>query len=46
MIIGNEEVEQSLYSRLVRGKEFSSGLDEQLAKQAHEAGKLFLPSFV
>lgn len=36
-IVGKEEVEQSLYSQLVRGKEFSSGLDEQLAKQAHEA---------
>ncbi|EXB51889.1 hypothetical protein L484_006234 [Morus notabilis] len=42
-IIGNEEVEQSMYGQLVRNKEFSSGLNEELAKQANEAGKLFLP---
>ncbi|EXB75125.1 hypothetical protein L484_025899 [Morus notabilis] len=41
-IIGNEEVEQSMYGQLVRNKEFSSGLNEELAKQANEAGKLFL----
>ncbi|XP_024022830.1 CBBY-like protein [Morus notabilis] len=36
-IIGNEEVEQSMYGQLVRNKEFSSGLNEELAKQANEA---------
>ncbi|PON62047.1 HAD-like domain containing protein [Trema orientale] len=43
-IIGNEEVEQSLYGRLVLGKGFSSGVDEQLAKEVKKAGKFFLIS--
>ncbi|KAL5577678.1 hypothetical protein UlMin_019377 [Ulmus minor] len=36
-IIGNEEVEQSMYGRLVSHDEFSSGVDEQLAKEAKKA---------
>ncbi|XP_062096611.1 CBBY-like protein [Humulus lupulus] len=36
-IIGNEEVEQSTYSRLVHSKQFSSGLDEEIAKEAKKA---------
>ncbi|XP_057971636.1 uncharacterized protein LOC131160220 isoform X3 [Malania oleifera] len=36
-IVGNEEVEQSLYGQLVLGKGMSSGLDEQLAMEAKKA---------
>ncbi|KAM6575196.1 hypothetical protein CsatA_023523 [Cannabis sativa] len=36
-IIGNEEVEQSMYGRLVHHKQFSSGLDEEIAKEAKKA---------
>ncbi|GAV86417.1 HAD_2 domain-containing protein [Cephalotus follicularis] len=36
-IVGNEEVEQSLYGQLVLGKGMSLGLDEQLAKEARKA---------
>lgn len=38
-IVGNEEVKRSLYGELVTNKELSSGLDEQLAKEAIKAGK-------
>ncbi|KAK8608224.1 hypothetical protein V6N13_023653 [Hibiscus sabdariffa] len=36
-VVGNEEVEQSLYGQLVFGKGVSSSLDEQLAKEARKA---------
>ncbi|PON67731.1 HAD-like domain containing protein [Parasponia andersonii] len=36
-IIGNKEVEQSLYGRLVLGKGLTSGVDEQLAKEVKKA---------
>ncbi|KAA8537105.1 hypothetical protein F0562_029583 [Nyssa sinensis] len=36
-IVGNEEVEQSFYGQLALGKGVSSGLDEQLAKEARKA---------
>ncbi|KAL5773445.1 hypothetical protein ACOSQ2_013369 [Xanthoceras sorbifolium] len=36
-IVGNEEVEQSLYGQLVLGKRVPSGLDEQLAKEVKKA---------
>ncbi|KAL5549977.1 hypothetical protein UlMin_000153 [Ulmus minor] len=38
-IIGNEEVEQSMYGRLVSHDEFSSSVDEQLAKEAKKAAE-------
>lgn len=38
-IVGNVEVERSLYGQLVFGKGVSAGLDEQLAKEARKAGK-------
>ncbi|KAK7246109.1 hypothetical protein RIF29_40968 [Crotalaria pallida] len=37
IVVGNKEVEQSLYGQLVSGKVISSGLDEQLAKEAKRA---------
>ncbi|MBA0695562.1 hypothetical protein Goari_002181, partial [Gossypium aridum] len=37
-VVGNEEVEKSLYGQLVFGKGMSSSLDEQLAKEARKAG--------
>lgn len=37
-IIGNAEVEQSLYAQLVFGKGVSASLDEQLAKEVAKAG--------
>ncbi|KAE8722928.1 Haloacid dehalogenase-like hydrolase (HAD) superfamily protein isoform 2 [Hibiscus syriacus] len=36
-IVGNEEVEKSLYGQLVFGKGVSASLDEQLAKEARKA---------
>lgn len=36
-IVGNIEVEQSFYGQLVLGEGVSSGLDEQLAKEARKA---------
>ncbi|KAF3450157.1 hypothetical protein FNV43_RR06237 [Rhamnella rubrinervis] len=36
-IVGNEEVEKSLYGQLARSKVFSSDLDEQLAMEAKKA---------
>ncbi|KAK6284203.1 hypothetical protein POUND7_003155 [Theobroma cacao] len=36
-VIGNEEVEKSLYGQLVFGKAMTSSLDEQLAKEARKA---------
>ncbi|XWS19947.1 hypothetical protein CRYUN_Cryun31cG0059400 [Craigia yunnanensis] len=36
-VVGNEEVEKSLYGQLVLGKAMSSSLDEQLAKEARKA---------
>ncbi|KAK5792397.1 CBBY-like protein isoform X1 [Gossypium arboreum] len=36
-VVGNEEVEKSLYGQLVFGKGMSSSLDEQLAKEARKA---------
>ncbi|KAL4290351.1 hypothetical protein GQ457_14G008030 [Hibiscus cannabinus] len=36
-VVGNEEVEQSLYGQLVFGKGVSSSLDEQLAKEVRKA---------
>ncbi|KAK9088619.1 hypothetical protein Scep_027701 [Stephania cephalantha] len=36
-IVGKEEVERSFYGQLVFGKGASSGLDEQLAKEAKQA---------
>lgn len=36
-IVGNEEVEQSLYGQFVLGKGISSGVDEQLATEARKA---------
>ena len=38
IIVGNKEVEQSLYGQLVSGKVIASGLDEELAKEAKRAG--------
>lgn len=38
--IGVEEVKQSFYGQLVFGKGVSSGLDEQLAKEAYKAGDI------
>ncbi|KAL1320559.1 hypothetical protein HN51_065237 [Arachis hypogaea] len=35
--VGNTEVEQSLYGQLVSGKVISSGVDEELAKEAKRA---------
>ena len=40
-IVGNKEVEQSLYGQLVSGKVITSGLDEELAKEAKRAGIYF-----
>lgn len=37
-IIGDEEVKQSFYGQLVRGKGVSSDLGELLAKEANKAG--------
>lgn len=39
-IVGSEEVERSSYGQIVQGigKELSSGVDEQLAKEATRAG--------
>ncbi|XP_019440099.1 PREDICTED: uncharacterized protein LOC109345504 isoform X2 [Lupinus angustifolius] len=37
IIVGNKEIEQSLYGQLVSGKVISSGLDEELAKEAKRA---------
>ncbi|XP_061366934.1 CBBY-like protein isoform X2 [Gastrolobium bilobum] len=37
IVVGNKEVEQSLYGQLVSGKVISSGLDEELAKEAKRA---------
>ena len=39
-IVGNEEVEQSSYCQIVQGigKGLSSGVDEQLAREATRAG--------
>ncbi|KAK9937087.1 hypothetical protein M0R45_013904 [Rubus argutus] len=36
-IVGDKEMEQSLYGQLVFGKIFSSGVDEELAKEAMKA---------
>ncbi|OMO65884.1 hypothetical protein COLO4_30938 [Corchorus olitorius] len=36
-VVGNEEVENSLYGQLVFGKGMTSSLDEQLAKEARKA---------
>ncbi|KAK8524679.1 hypothetical protein V6N13_015690 [Hibiscus sabdariffa] len=36
-VVGNDEVEKSLYGQLVFGKGVSSSLDEQLAKEARKA---------
>ena len=38
IIVGNKEVEQSLYGQLVSGKVIASGLDEELANEAKRAG--------
>ncbi|RXH98800.1 hypothetical protein DVH24_011125 [Malus domestica] len=37
-IVGDKEVEQSLYTQLVNDTRLSSGVDEQLAKEAIKAG--------
>ncbi|XP_027364146.1 CBBY-like protein isoform X2 [Abrus precatorius] len=37
IVVGNNEVEQSLYGQLVSGKVIASGLDEELAKEAQRA---------
>ncbi|KAK7303536.1 hypothetical protein RJT34_14443 [Clitoria ternatea] len=37
IIVGNKEVEQSLYGQLVLGKVIASGLDEEIAKEAKRA---------
>lgn len=37
-VVGNTEVEKSLYGQLVFGKGVSSSLDEQLAKAVTRAG--------
>ncbi|MED6145776.1 hypothetical protein PIB30_028386 [Stylosanthes scabra] len=37
IFVGNTEVEQSLYGQLVSGKVISSGVDEELAKEAKRA---------
>ncbi|KAK8664520.1 hypothetical protein V6N13_084306 [Hibiscus sabdariffa] len=39
-VVGNEEVEKSLYGQLVFGKGVSSSLDEQLAKEARKAASV------
>ncbi|CAN1846233.1 CBBY-like protein [Linum perenne] len=36
-IVGNQEIEESLYGQLVLGKGVSSGLDEQLAREVKKA---------
>ncbi|ONI11427.1 hypothetical protein PRUPE_4G106200 [Prunus persica] len=36
-IVGDKEVDQSLYGQLANSNEFSSGMDEQLAKEAIKA---------
>ena len=36
-IIGIDDVEQSTYSQLVHRKQFSSGLDEEIAKEAKKS---------
>jgi hypothetical protein len=38
-IVGNEEVEKSLYGQLVHHKGILSGTNEELAKEAMKAGK-------
>lgn len=43
-IVGNEEVERSLYGQFVLGKGISSGVDEQLATEARKAGRIFIQS--
>lgn len=37
-VIGDNEVEQSMYGQLVLGKGVSSSLEEQLAKEVKKAG--------
>lgn len=44
-VIGNEEIEKSLYGQLVLGKVLSKDLDEQLAMEAKKAGTFFYPEF-
>jgi len=41
IIVGNKEVDQSLYGQLVSGKVIASDLDEELAKEANRAGIYF-----
>lgn len=38
-VIGDNEVEQSMYGQLVLGKGVSSSLEEQLVKEVKKAGK-------
>jgi hypothetical protein len=38
-IVGNVEVEESFYGQLVLGKGVTSGLDEQLVREAQKAGE-------
>ena len=38
-IVGDKEVDQSLYGQLANSNDFSSGMDEQLAKEAIKAGR-------
>lgn len=45
-VVGNEEVEKSLYGQLVLGKGMSSSLDEQLAKEARKAGRISVLVFL
>ncbi|CAN1846234.1 CBBY-like protein [Linum perenne] len=41
-IVGNQEIEESLYGQLVLGKGVSSGLDEQLAREVKKAETRYL----
>ncbi|TQE11971.1 hypothetical protein C1H46_002365 [Malus baccata] len=41
-IVGDKEVLQSLFNQLVNDIALSSGMDEQLSKEAIKAGRLFI----
>lgn len=43
-IVGNPEVEQSLYGQVVLG--MSSDMDEQLATEARKAGRTLIPTWL
>lgn len=41
-IVGDKEVKESMYGKLISSNSLSSGLDEQLVKEAKRAGTYFL----